>query len=121
MGLSKNGKSLTQRIHRIVAKTFINNENEKIQVNHKNGNKLDNRIENLEWCTCKENIQHALKSNLIKCEKPINQYDIQGNFIKNWRSVIEASRKLKIKDSNIIRVCKNKSKTAGGFIWKYQK
>ena len=117
--LSKDGKSKMYRLHRIVAETFIDNFDNKNQVNHKNGNKLDNKAQNLEWVTCKENINHALINNLIKCEKSVNQYDLKMNFIKKWRSISEAKRQLKIKDSNIIRVCNNKSKTAGGYIWKY--
>lgn len=118
--LSKNGKSKMYRLHRIVAEAFINNDENKNQVNHKNGNKLDNRAENLEWCTCKENIQHALKNNLIKCERRINQYDLKMNFIKEWRSISEIKRVLNISDSNIIKVCNEERNSAGGFKWKYQ-
>lgn len=118
--LSKNGKSKMFRLHRIVAQTFIQNTQNKEQVNHKNGNKLDNRVENLEWCTCKENIQHALDNNLIKCERIINQYDLKMNFIKKWRSISEAKRILKISDSDIIKVCNNERQTAGGYIWRYE-
>lgn len=64
--LSKNDEHLITRIHRLVAQTFIPNKDNKTQVNHINGNKLDNRAENLEWCTCKENIRHSIVNKLNK-------------------------------------------------------
>ena len=57
--LSKNGKQKVREVHRYIAETFIINPNQYNEVNHKNGNKLDNRMENLEWCNHKYNINHA--------------------------------------------------------------
>ena len=70
VSLSKNGKSKNVLVHVLVAKTFIPNPENKPEVNHENGNKNDNRIENLTWVTRSENIQHALKLGLVKtgCE-----------------------------------------------------
>ena len=64
IALRNSGGTFKKRIHRIVAQTFIINEHNKPFVNHINGNKLDNRVENLEWCTCSENIKHAWDTGL---------------------------------------------------------
>ena len=67
--LSKNGKRHNYTIHRLVAKAFIPNPNNLPQVNHKDGDKLNNNIENLEWCTCKENQKHKWKNGLANYKR----------------------------------------------------
>ena len=67
--LCNNGVYKNVRLHKLVAKTFIPNPNNLPQVNHKDGNKLNNHVKNLEWCTASENIKHAYKLGLMK-----NQY-----------------------------------------------
>ena len=64
VSLSKNGKTKSYRVHRLVAEHFIPNSNKLFQVNHIDGNKQNNHINNLEWITCKENIHHAWNNNL---------------------------------------------------------
>lgn len=118
------GKQYKESIHRLVAQVFIPNPDNKPQVNHIDGNKLNNNVSNLEWCTREENMQHAYKNNLIKLTTTkVNQYDKQGNFIKQWNSIKEASETLNINHANISVVCKNETsrKYAGGYKWKYVK
>lgn len=104
-------------MHRIVAECFIQNENNKPYVNHKDGNKLNNSLDNLEWCTPSENTNHALKSGFIKCTKII-QLSLDGKFIKEYDSMQEASKQTGIKQGNISLCCSNFRKKAGGFTWK---
>ena len=110
----------TYALHRLIALAFIDNTYNKEQVNHIDGNKLNNSIENLEWVTNKENQIHKIKNGLgNNFTRKIIQYDLQINKIKEFNSIVEASKELHIGKSNIISVLKNYTKTAGGFIFKY--
>lgn len=120
--LYKNRKPKTKSVHRLVAETFIPNPNNYNIVNHKDENSLNNNVNNLEWCTQKYNINYGTgnkrRSDTEKIK--VNQYDLNGNFIKEWQGIIDVSKKLKISDGNIVACCKGKRKTAGGYKWEYK-
>ena len=107
-------------LHRLVALAFLENIDNKPFVNHIDGNKTNNCLDNLEWVTCSENNSHAHKIGLTKgYTRKIIQYDLEMNKINNFVSIIEASNTLNITYSGIKAVLYNKQHTSGGFIFKY--
>jgi uncharacterized protein with PIN domain len=112
--------NITYRLHRIVALTFIENPENKEQVNHIDGNKTNNAVSNLEWVTNQENQIHKFKTGLgNNFTRKIGQYDLEHNLIKEFSSIAGAAKELNIGTTNIGGVCKNMYKQAGGFIFKY--
>jgi hypothetical protein len=119
--LTKNGKSKAWNVHILVARTFIPNPENKPIVNHKDGNKLNNYISNLEWATYSENNQHAYDNNLKSDNTPVLKINLDnGDVIDRYNSIHEAGRKNNINKSNIHSVCNNKRNHAGGFNWRYE-
>lgn len=118
--LCKNGKENNCRVHKLIAKTFIPNPNNKSQINHIDGNKQNNRANNLEWCTCKENIQHAYSNGLIVNKQNIEvyQFDKNNNFIEKYHSLSEASKTTGISIGNISGCINGKRKSANSYIFK---
>lgn len=114
------------KIHRLVANAFITNYYCKPEINHIDGNKQNNNVDNLEWCTRKENEQHAVKYGLHnyeaaikKTSKKVKAINIKTKEILSFKSLSHASRELKIDCSNICNCCKNKIKSIGGYKFNY--
>ena len=108
-------------MHRLVAEAFIPNPENKPQVNHKDGNKRNNHVDNLEWVTNLENMIHAQENGLVNYRpKSINQYDKEGNFIKSHKSIYSAAQELGTTQYTISRAVNGLRKTAKGYIWKYE-
>lgn len=138
--LSNNGrKSLL--VHRLVAETFITDKlNFKsmpyedrndidlkyLEVNHKDEDKQNNSVDNLEWCTHAYNsnygtrVERIIPKTISKTRKKVCQYSLDGRLIKIWDGINIASRELNIIQQNITRSCKNEKRTAGGYKWKYK-
>lgn len=119
--LWKDNKRQVKMIHRLVAETFIPNPDGKPQVNHKDGNRMNNSVENLEWCTCSENSNHAYKTGLSKPKgcKPIRGINKKTGAVVEYQSIEEAARELK-GNADAIRAClKGRSASSCGFRWKY--
>lgn len=99
--LDDNKKYKTVYIHRLIELTFIpNDDNSKIHVNHKDGNKYNNHLDNLEWVTRSENLQHAADNGLINFStRAIELYDTEGNLIDTFDGPRDAERKTGISSS----------------------
>lgn len=122
-----NGKPKIFSIHRLVAMAYIPNENNLPCVNHKDENKENNNVNNLEWCTYKYNNnygKHKPVNNLngyITTRKAVYQFTTGGRIISRYISVREAARQTGLNQSNIVKCCLHKGcKTVGGYKWIYE-
>lgn len=139
VNLYKNKQQKGYRVNRLVARAFIPNIKNLPEVNHIDGNKSNNSVENLEWITTRDNIIHSYRIGLRTVEnniknlknytkrgkdnplsKPIIQYDKKGKMISKYAGIREAGRTTGIYHQNIMRCLNGEGKTAGGFIWKYE-
>ena len=136
--LVNNGVKSPVSVHRLIATLFIPNPESKPYINHKNGIKNDNRVENLEWCTQQENVSHAFKNGLIvipKGEKnwmhgrlgkdstkgkPVIQKEFKtGKVVSRYGSARQAAIKNGYSSSSITACCRGKAPKAYGYEWQY--
>ena len=135
VNLKINKKQYTYYVHRLVAEAFLEIPEELrhlkgtryLQVNHKDENKLNNNIENLEWCSHSYNINFGTRNKRIsekntngKLSKPILQFTLDGRFVKEWPSVRQAEREGGFNQSHITDCCRGKLKKHKDFIWRYK-
>ena len=116
--LTKENTSKYIRVHRLVARAFIPNPHNLPEVNHKDENKKNNYVENLEWCDRRYNVNYGSRNERVS--KKILQYSKSGEFIREWQGAREVERVLGIDNSHINACCRGKQKSAYGFIWKYK-
>jgi hypothetical protein len=118
--LHKNGKRKIYKIHRLVAMAFLKNPLNYRCINHKDENRQNNIVENLEWCNHSYNNSYGTRIDKFreKVGKPVLQYTKDGVFIKEWCCTRVAERSLCIR--NIYACCNGKRKSVGGFVWRYK-
>ena len=115
--LSKNGVKIDCFIHRLVAAAYIPNPENKPQVNHRDENKLNNCVDNLEWMTSKENANYGTRNVRVSEKRKKKVLCVETNKIYN--SIEEAGADTDTYATNISAVCKGKLKTTGGYHWEY--
>lgn len=130
--LRKNGKAVQTLVHRLVAAHFLDNPLGKPQVNHKDGNRSNNNVTNLEWCTGSENSLHAFRvlghtvwskgkrGEGMSTSRPVLQKKADGTVVKRWGCGLDAVRDGGFESSAICRCCKGQVLTHKGFKWEYE-
>lgn len=128
IGLIKNGKYKTYFIHRLVALAFIPNPNNYPMINHKDENKTNNTVENLEWMSHKDNCNYGTRNKRVsegmkgKNGKPILMFTLDGEYIRRFDCAADANEYLE-KDRDKKLICmsaRGECKTGYGYIWKYE-
>lgn len=135
--LSKAGKAKQYRVHRLVAQAFIPNPSKLPQVNHKDEDVTNNKVENLEWCTAKYNLnygnhnqnvaktlkQHKYQKIAIengrKASTPVLKFTLDGKFLEKYSSQVEAAKNNNIRQGSVSNCCRGKVKQVKGYIYKY--
>jgi HNH endonuclease domain protein len=137
--LMVNGKKLRKLVHRLIAETFLDNYSDTLDVNHKDCNKTNNKLENLECVTRKENLEHAKKNGLIIASEkqiqarnniknisktllsnPIAMYTLNDEFVEEFSSMEDVHRKYGFEPASIRRCANGQYKQSYGYKWKFK-
>ena len=124
--LCKDGKVKGFTVHRLVAEAFLPNPHNYPCVNHKDENKQNNNVSNLEWCSAQYNNTYGTRIERVaekttngKCSKPVLQYTLDGEFVREWKSTAECGRN-GFNQGNVVACCRGKLKKYKGFLWEYK-
>lgn len=119
--LIKNSHYRCEKVHRLIGLTFIPNPNNYQCINHKDEDRSNNQVSNLEWCTHKYNNNYGSRNIRVseKHSRPVKQLTTDGILIRYWVSGIEVERRLGFARQNVWKCCKNESKTAYGYKWEF--
>ena len=122
VGLRNGMCQKTKKVHRLVAEAFIPNKNSDREVNHKDENKQNNNVENLEWCNSQYNVRYGtgIERRSKQKRKKVIQYNLDCIKIKEFDSITEAAKAIGKGTSRISSCCKGIRKTAYGYIWRYK-
>lgn len=120
--LTKDGENRNHLLHRLVARTFLTEYKNYLEVNHKDENKLNNKLSNLEICTREYNKNYGTgnKRSAINRSKPIFQLNLDGTIVKEWSGINAASRGTGISVKDIWRCCNNDNATSKNYKWRYK-
>ena len=116
-----NGETQDWLVHRLIAKTWIPNPNKYPIINHKDNNPLNNSVDNLEWCTHKENVNHGdeIERGAIKQRKCFRQLDMDGNLIRVWNGFKKMQRETGFERKSVYECCIGKRESYKGYRWEY--
>jgi hypothetical protein len=121
VSITVNKKCMSKTVHRLVANAYIPNPENLATVNHKDGNGLNNNVENLEWMSAKQQMKHAKEKNLLfYTKRSVCQYTMDYKYIDTFESLKDAGKSTNIETGLIGSNCSGKTFSAGGFRWKYE-
>lgn len=122
VALNVDGKTKQYKIHRLVATAFIPNPYGYNEINHKDENKGNNKVGNLEWCSRSYNVNYGcrIEKQRKALIKPVVAYSKSNKFVREFNSIVDASKFAKVDATNISRACKKEGRISGGYLWKYK-